>query len=766
MKAIKLFFMAAAMLLLVSCGEEKVPAGPDYQEMTFNATPATVNGVDLQFSTGESISVFDGKANQKFTAASATSFTGTADANAEAFSVIYPYNASYKRTSGKVNVTIPAAQKPAAGSLDPAAIFEVAYAASKDAALNFVFMPALVKITVASGEEIVSAQVVADGNETLSGTVTLDLSATPSCTQAGEGSNKVTITSEKLEGSYYVAVAPGTVSAFTVCFTDASDSRCEVKVAGGELKSGECLDLGTFDSFEWVEAENPNPSDVAKNVIIKASFAEADFNVLSEPEYTDLPGGPYIAPLEWHYQSDPFVLTTTTYNGETYHRLQNTTDGWFWHRIMQVVPLQMFTDYVYSFVGNANVRPFCGVEAYNEPNIQNRQEVPFDAWRTPDLAPDLVNGQYEPNVVLVEKEFNSGDAYFGDCYIGNWGHLNGTVDFKDWKLIPKGYDKKSMKTASVQSLGCMKNATFDELTGAERFVVWDDATAGTINVACSKATISGTFVDNAVAFAKETSSASDITIGKFNKAKGLILPAVAEADGIIDMVPDAAINVGGKTYLHYYAETAPGFMRDNLTAVERFIAYSGFVVSEDGGKTWNLPDHGRNWVPFAESDHAAYWPNSYTCFAQASLCQKGDYVYMIGTLPGRYPTVQLGWAETKRTFYAARAAATSDISDPQNWEYWSGTEWVANEADVRIMGSLTAGTWAEPCVVYNPKFDRFMMIYRSYEGALVFKDADKIEGPWSGTKVLVTDEEFGQCYAASVLKVDENGDLYIVASQL
>ncbi len=766
MKAIKLFFMTAAMLLFVACDEEKVPAGPDYQELTFNATSAVVNGVDLQFGAGESISVFDGKANQKFTAASATSFTGTADAGAASFSVIYPYDASYKRTSGKVNVTIPSSQKPAAGAMDPAANIQAAYATSKDDALNFVFMPALVKITIAPGEEVVSAQIAADGNETLSGTVTLDFSATPSCT-SGDGSNKVIITSEKLEGSYYVAVAPGTVSAFTVSFTDASDSRCEVKVAGGELKSGECKDLGTFDSFEWVEAENPNPTNVAKNVIIKASFTEADFNVISDAEYTDLPGGPYIAPLEWHYQADPFVLTTTTYNGQTFHRLQNVNlDAWAWHRIMQVVPLQMFTDYVYSFIGNSNVRPYCGVEAYNEPNIMNRQEVPFDAWRTPDLSPDLVNGQYEPDVVLIEKEFNSGDSFFGDCYIGNWGHLNGTVDFKDWKLIPKGYDKKSMKVASVESLGSMKNATFDDLTDVERFVVWNDATAGTINVACSKATIAGNFVDNAVASAKETSSASDITIGKFNKAKGLVLPPVAAADGILNMVPDAAINVGGKTYMHYYAETAPGFMREDGTAYERFIGHSGFVVSEDGGKTWSLPEHGRKWLPFDGSDHAAYWPNSYTCFAQASLCQKGDYVYMLGTLPGRYPNVQLGWAETKRTFYAARAASTSDISDPQNWEYWTGTEWTNNEADVRIMGSLTAGTWAEPCVVYNPKFDRFMMIYRSYEGALVFKDADKIEGPWSGTKVLATDEAFGQCYAASVIKVDENGDLYIVASQL
>ncbi len=764
MKTRNLLFLAAALLPLVACQQKEDPTTPDYQELTFNASAATVAGVDLQFSTGESISIFDGKANQKFTATSATSFTGTANAKAEAFAAIYPYNASYKRTSGKVAVEIPASQNAAAGALDPAVKIQAAYAASKDEALKFAFMPAIIKINIADGEEIVSAQVSADGGEGLAGSLSVDVSATPTCEKAGEGSSKVTITGANLAGTYYIAAVPGNVSGFTVSFTNVLDSRCEIKVAGAELKSGAVTDLGTFDSFEWVEAENPNPTNVAKNVIIKASFTESDFNVLSEPSFEYYPEQDHIYRSEWHRQGDPDQITTTTYNGEQFCRMAAATDPWLWHRVMQVIPLEMDTDYEYSFYGNSNARPYWGLNLW-EPDAWF--ETPFDQWvDNPVSDGGGEPGSYNSEIKKLTMEFYSGDSYFADIYLGFWGNGGCSLDFKDLKVVPKGYDKKSMKLASVESLGCMKNATFDDLTDVERFVVWDDATAGTINIACSKATISGNLVDNAVAYAKETSSASDITIGKFNKSKGRILPAVAEAEGIINMVPDAAINVGGKTYMHYYAETAPGFMRADGTAAERFIAYSGFVVSEDGGKTWSLPEHGRNWVPFAESDHAAYWPNSYTCFAQASLCQKGDYVYMLGTLPGRYPNVMLGWAETKRTFFAARAAATSDISDPQNWEYWTGRTWTANEAEPDIKSSLTAGTWAEPCIVYNPKFDRFMMIYRSYEGALVFKDADKIEGPWSGTKILVSDEEFGQCYAASVLKVDENGDLYIVASQL
>lgn len=765
MKASKLFFMAAAMLSIVSCEKKVDPTVPDYQELTFNATAAVVEGLDLQFTAGESISIFDGKSNQKFTAASATSFTGTANANAESYSAVYPYNASYKRTSGKINVTIPSAQSAVAGSLDPAANFQVACATSKNDALKFTFMPALVKLTVASDAEIVSVIISADGNETISGTATVDPAAA-SCTKAGEGNNKVALNGdgEKIEGTYYVAVIPGTVSAFTVAFTDANDSRCEFKVNGGELKSGASVDLGTFDTFEWIEAENPNPTDIAKNVIIKASFEEADFNVLSEPSFEYYPDQDHTYRSEWHRQGDPDKITTTTYNGEQFCRLVPTTDPWLWHRVMQVIPLEMDTDYEYTFLGNSNARPYWGLNLW-EPDAW--METPFDRWvDNPVSDGGAEPGSYNSEIKKLSMEFYSGDSYFADIYLGFWGTGSCTLDFKDLKVIPKGYDKKSMKLTGVENLGCMKNATFNDLTNAERFVVWDDATAGTINIACSKATISNSFVDNAVAYAKETSSADAITIRKFNKEKGLVLPAIAEAEGITGMVPDAAINVGGKTYMHYYAETAPSFMRPEGTALERYIAYSGFVVSEDGGKTWSLPEHGRKWIPFSESDHFAYWPNSYTCFAQASLCQKGDYVYMLGTLPGRYPNVMLGWAETKRTFFAARAAATSDISDPQNWEYWTGKTWAANEADANIKSSLTAGTWAEPCVVYNPKFDRFMMIYRSYEGALVFKDADKIEGPWSGTKILVSDEEFGSCYAASVVKVDANGDLYIVASQL
>jgi hypothetical protein len=69
--------------------------------------------------------------------------------------------------------------------------------------------------------------------------------------------------------------------------------------------------------------------------------------------------------------------------------------------------------------------------------------------------------------------------------------------------------------------------------------------------------------------------------------------------------------------------------------------------------------------------------------------------------------------------------------------------------------------------VYNPKFDRFMMIYRSaVHGGLVYRDADAIDGFWSGEKIITDDDVNGSSYAPSILEVEENGDILMAVPQL
>ncbi len=772
MKAIKLFFMAAAMLLFVACGEEKQPAGPDYQELTFNATPAAVNGVDLQFSTGESVSIFDGKANQKFTAASATSFTGTADVNAESFSVIYPYNASYKRTSGKVNVTIPSAQNAVEGSLDPAANFQVAYAASKDAALNFAFMPALVKITVAPGEEIVSAQIAADGNETLSGTVTLDLSATPSCTAAGEGSNKVTLSGAKIEGSYYVAVVPGNVSAFTVSFTDASDSRCEVKVAGGELKSGECKDLGTFDTFEWVEAVNPNPTKVAGAVIFKASFETADFNLVSDGGFEDYPSGVW----KWADPDFPDVTLIDGHNSPKAIRIERKHDGGLMSNLEQGCKWQkgaQDTWWVMEFdarVSAGSKQDFYSGFGFFDQFGNWWKEV--NGW--PPTPEDVVeNGRYWFNdeawhhYVLEETCYMG--QYKGSVHVGMWGNPNDWACWSEYDNIiayPKGFEYHGISTAlkSTTVLGNITNATYDEVTGfvqtedgmnqQGKIVAWMDQD-NKVKLAMSNVVINGNPVSTVIA-ETESTDPSSIQITKFYKEKGRMTEIAPLAEGQLSFIPDDVFVMGDKTYMHYF--TTVGF--DPYFTLNWQADRTGFAVSEDNGKTWEIVD--KYWA-------ASAWANNADGkFSNAAFANHDGYTYMIGSYAGRDNWL---WGQS----YAARVADGKDITDPTAYDYWTNPGWNESGAGEGCLDDtcpVMQGDRGTNDLIWNPKFNVYQIFYRADAGnAILYRDSPgpDAEGNWywSGAKVLVRDsEEVGVLGSISVLKVEDDGSIIFVASNL
>ena len=78
-------------------------------------------------------------------------------------------------------------------------------------------------------------------------------------------------------------------------------------------------------------------------------------------------------------------------------------------------------------------------------------------------------------------------------------------------------------------------------------------------------------------------------------------------------------------------------------------------------------------------------------------------------------------------------------------------------------GTETMRDYAMPQLVYNEKFGRWMMIFRSgHIGGLVFRDAEEIQGPWSGEKIL-TD---GKDYCPSVIDQTPEGDLVFVTPQL
>ena len=59
------------------------------------------------------------------------------------------------------------------------------------------------------------------------------------------------------------------------------------------------------------------------------------------------------------------------------------------------------------------------------------------------------------------------------------------------------------------------------------------------------------------------------------------------------------------------------------------------------------------------------------------------------------------------------------------------------------------------------------MIYRDgRQEGLVYRDAGNVDEEWSGEKPLAYDDLAAGIYAPSVLEVNENGELVLVACQL
>ena len=765
MKTRTILILAAIAIPLVSCNKDKVdptPAGPDYQEITFKAKAAAIEGVDLGFKTGDALSIFDGKANQKFTATSATEFKGTANAKAEAFYALYPYNAEYKRTSGKVPVTIPSAQAPEAGKVAAGANYQVAYATSATEELKFTFVPALLKLNVATDKTVISVTVTADGGESLTGTCNLELSASPKCDKLGEGLPKVTIAGTEIKGAYYAAVLPGNVSGFTVAFTASDDYHAEVKVDGAELKSGVVTDLGKFDKVTWVEPVNPNPTNVTGAVIMKASFDKADFNMVGDGGFEDYPRDTWKWPgdcpveatlIDGHNSPKALRMVRTANTGV----MTNLEQGMVYTNLIAEGDIRWIMEFDARVSKTSNVDFYSGFGFFDD----------FGNWWKevnghPGTPEDVVeNGRFFHNDEqwhhYVLDETNYPTQAWGTVHVGMWGDSDANPCWSEYDNVvvyPKDYDIKGISTApkSATVLGAITNATYDQVDGLGKVVAWMDAD-GNVKLAFSDVVINGTKIPTAVAETQSTDP-STIQISKFYKSEGTfseIIPVEEDEDAV---VPDDVFILNGKTYMHYYGmyELNPDFTLNWKTR------RSGFAVSEDNGKTWTAAP--KTWAP------SAWANNGDGKFSNATFVNRDGYTYMIGSHAGRDNWL---WGKS----YAARIADGKDLTDPNAYEYWTNPGWVSGETDgewsIAFNKHILQGDRGTYEIIWNPKFEVYQLFYRADAAqGIVYRDS---KGPdadgrwyWSGPKLLTKDEDTGVLGAISVLKVEDDGSVIFVGS--
>ena len=773
MKTNKFFLAMLAIAALVACNPDEGGEGTGSQnepvQYDCTASIEETAGLSWSWAAKDEITVYDGKKANSFvtTAGGETAtFSGLANKHAEYLTAIYPATKS-SVFGGKMAVSVPVNQTGVKDGIDKKNLLLTAYLKPVDAkALGFKNMLGLVKVTVPESESIVAIELKGNSDEALAGNVSLTVNAEPKVEAAADASKTVIVSGDLLAGTYYIAVLPQTLSSgYTLSFTNSADSRATVtKTDAVTIERNGVVDLGTYTEFDWLEAKNPNPTTVPSVNVVKASFKEAEFNVISDGdfEYFDGQRSHLDQRSSWRVMLE--ATTVPGQSGNSAVHLVNNVPGRWWDPAIQSTPLVPNTTYVYTAWGKSNTQ-YCYNGVCRHPGaildggIENKwSEIgghPGDKARNDREGENGTHG-WAPNIEWTAQsiEFNSGACFYCDvfCRIAGDGADapplipgtgDGYIEFDNFRLIPKGYEHMSMEHNGFEVLGGVKNSTFDNIDDLGKVVAWENVD-GKLAMCLSDFTVNGVHYDNAIVLTDNEDATAELSISKFIKKAGKPLPFIEAAEGEIAIVPNDAFVVGDKVYMHYYAKTS----QDEANAEIWTIAYSGFAVSEDGGKTWTKCD--------------GSWKGT-GCFAQAGFYEKDGFLYMVASRAGRETTTY--WAN----MYVAKCDMSADFTDPANWEYWNAYEWIAGDetASDTPVCCLTVGPRSEPQLVYNEKFGRWMMVYRSgILGGLAFRDSEEIQGPWSGEKIVTLDEVAGLSFCPSIMDQTAEGDLLMVVPQL
>jgi len=205
---------------------------------------------------------------------------------------------------------------------------------------------------------------------------------------------------------------------------------------------------------------------------------------------------------------------------------------------------------------------------------------------------------------------------------------------------------------------------------------------------------------------------------------------ITDGTGSFSAIPTAAIHAGNADYVHYMDVRQwgdPGKWTTNFSSLYRSV------------------DGGQNWVPCPEVRFS-----SNSNFSQVCYAKKDGYVYMLGTVSGRFGAA-----------YLARFKE-ADILDQPAYEYWNNTSgWIKND-ETKATPVLNAPV-GELSLIYNTKFSRWIVTYLDVNrNAIVLRDAKDITGTWSDENILVSsaanNNEYAGLYGGFMYPLKSNSD--------
>lgn len=312
MKTLRILTLAAAVLTLAACGnEEFIENNPGNEAakpvpMTFTAgmpqTRTQLDGLNVHWTEGDQIALWDGTAMQEFTATtisgSNATFTGTATPSST-YTAFYPLSAVTGMTNKYITFNLPAEQTAVAGTFANQLAPSLAKATGGSTDLVFNNLCALVKFTV-------PADMAGEGIFTLVGVNATGALAGSCHYEDGviypgiERTNRVTLKGNFEAGkAYYFVVLPCTLTkGFCLLYED-STGKLYRKATGNSvtLTAGRILNLGTLvlSGFEkavvkaiYAGLEGGTATENADGTV---TLSDADLTALAAMTELVLPSG-------------------------------------------------------------------------------------------------------------------------------------------------------------------------------------------------------------------------------------------------------------------------------------------------------------------------------------------------------------------------------------------------------------------------------------------------------------------------------------------
>lgn len=269
--------LLAAATLACSRIEEPAPQMEDLVNVTFGADAGRIatpeartaldeNGLDVVWTTGDKLSVWDGIANREFTVnnpGSSTTISGDVSPDATEFYALYPYNAGTNFTGGgtvTAATTVPSLQTATANSFANGANLSAAVS-TDSGSFSFQNVLSVAKLSLESanlGGHPIKSITLTSKEYALSGDAVVSFGGECTVSAGASFSKSVTISSADgsalADGNYYLTLLPNAGGDISISFvsTDGYTATREATLSK-PFTAGVIKNLGTIRNLVWQE---------------------------------------------------------------------------------------------------------------------------------------------------------------------------------------------------------------------------------------------------------------------------------------------------------------------------------------------------------------------------------------------------------------------------------------------------------------------------------------------------------------------------------